>query len=189
MTLVIDNYDSFTFNLVQMVGAIDSNIIVKRNDTFTLDEIKYLNPSKIIISPGPGKPNDAGLCKDVIKYLGKDIPILGVCLGHQAIGEAFGAKIRQSNDIFHGKISNITHFKDRLFNDIEEEFSAARYHSLIIDGSTLPNTLKKIAQLQDGTIMGVKHKVYPIIGIQFHPESYSTDCGSQIIKNFFNYTW
>ena len=189
MTLVIDNYDSFTFNLVQMIGEIDSNIIVKRNDTFTLNEIKSLNPSNIIISPGPGRPNDAGLCKDVIKYLGRHIPILGVCLGHQAIGEAFGAKIRESKDIMHGKVSKITHFKDSLFDDIKDGFSATRYHSLLIDSSTLPNELKKIAQLEDGTIMGVKHKTDPIIGIQFHPESYSTDCGLQIIENFFKYPW
>ena len=189
MILVVDNYDSFTFNLVQMVGAIDSNILVKRNDSFTLDEIKSLNPSKIIISPGPGKPKDAGLCKDLIKYLGKNIPVLGVCLGHQAIGEVFGGKIIQAKNIVHGKVSKVTHYKDHLFKNIEDNFSATRYHSLVIDEATLPNELTKIAQLKDGTIMGVRHKTYPIVGIQFHPESYSTDCGLQIIKNFFNYPW
>ena len=189
MILVVDNYDSFTFNLVQMVGVIDSNILVKRNDTFTLDEIKSLNPSNIIISPGPGKPKDAGSSKDIIKYLGKDIPVLGVCLGHQAIGEVFGGKIIQAKNIVHGKVSKVTHFKDYLFNNIENNFSATRYHSLIVDEATLPNELTKIAQLKDGTIMGVKHNTYPIIGIQFHPESYSTDCGSKIIENFFNYPW
>ena len=189
MTLIVDNYDSFTFNLVQMVGTIDSNILVKRNDTFTLDEIKSLSPSNIIISPGPGKPKDAGLCKDIIKSLGKNIPVLGVCLGHQAIGEVFGGKIIQAVNIVHGKVSKVTHFKDHLFKNIENNFSATRYHSLIIDKATLPNELTKIAQLKDGTIMGVRHKTYPIVGIQFHPESYSTSCGSKIIKNFFDYPW
>ena len=133
MILVVDNYDSFTFNLVQMVGVIDSDILVKRNDSFTLDEIKSLNPSNIIISPGPGKPKNAGLCKDVIKHLGKNIPVLGVCLGHQAIGEVFGGKIIQAKNIVHGKVSKVTHYKDHLFKNIEDNFSATRYHSLVID--------------------------------------------------------
>ena len=172
-----------------MVGTIDSDVLVKRNDSFTLDEIKSLNPSNIIISPGPGKPKDAGLCTDLIKYLGKHIPVLGVCLGHQAIGEVFGGKIIQAKNIVHGKVSKVTHYKDHLFKNIEDNFSATRYHSLVIDEATLPSELTKIAQLKDGTIMGVRHKTYPIVGIQFHPESYSTDCGLQIIKNFFNYPW
>ena len=129
------------------------------------------------------------LFKIQIKYLGKDIPVLGVCLGHQAIGEVFGGKIVQAKNIVHGKLSKVTHFKDDLFKNIENNFCATRYHSLIIDEITLPNELTKIAQLKDGTIMGVKHKTYPIVGIQFHPESYSTDCGSKIIENFFNYPW
>ena len=124
-----------------------------------------------------------------IKYLGKNIPVLGVCLGHQAIGEVFGGKIIQAKNIVHGKVSKVTHYKDHLFKNIEDNFSATRYHSLVIDEATLPSELTKIAQLKDGTIMGVRHKTYPIVGIQFHPESYSTDCGPKIIKNFFNYPW
>ena len=190
MILVIDNYDSFTFNLVQMVGTIDSDVLVKRNDSFTLDEIKSLNPSKIIISPGPGKPKDAGLCKDLIKYLGKNIPVLGVCLGHQAIGEVFGGKIIQAKNIVHGKVSKVTHYKDHLFKNIEDNFSATRYHSLVIDPDSLPDSLIITARTDDSDdeseIMGVRHKNYKLFGVQFHPESILTDSGHKLLENFIN---
>jgi anthranilate synthase/aminodeoxychorismate synthase-like glutamine amidotransferase len=182
--LVIDNYDSFTFNLVQLIGKFTQNIIVKRNDKTTLDEIKKINPDKIVISPGPGTPKDSGISVDVIKTIGKHTPLLGVCLGHQTIGEVFGAKVVNAQNLMHGKSSQVTHSGDGVFADVKQNFDAGRYHSLIIDSNSIPEDLEITSQTNDKTIMGIKHKKYPIEGIQFHPESILTPEGETIIKNW-----
>lgn len=182
--LVIDNYDSFTFNLVQLVGKFTSDIIVKRNDKVTLDEIYTLNPDKIIISPGPGRPEDSNISIDTIKEFGKVKPILGVCLGHQGIGICFGAKIINAPILMHGKVSKVQHDNKTIFKDIPQNFNAGRYHSLIIDKESLNGGLEITAYTSDDIIMGVRHKTYPIEGIQFHPESILTIEGENIIKNW-----
>jgi len=182
--LMIDNYDSFTFNLVQYLGILGENIKVRRNDRIGIDEIKEMSPSKIVISPGPGRPEEAGISKKVIEYLHKDIPILGVCLGHQCIAEVFGAGIINSGLVVHGKTSMIYHDCLTIFNGIENPFEAARYHSLIIESNTLPEEFEISAWTKDGIIMGIRHKKYNLEGVQFHPESFLTDCGLKIINNF-----
>lgn len=182
--LVIDNYDSFTFNLVQLIGKFTSDIIVKRNDKISLQEIKKLNPDKIVISPGPGRPEDSNISIEAIKEFGKDIPILGVCLGHQGIGICFGAKIINAPILMHGKTSEVLHDSKTIFKDIPQNFSAGRYHSLIIDKSSLNGDLEISAYTADDLIMGVRHKHYPLEGIQFHPESILTKEGENIIKNW-----
>ena len=187
MILVIDNYDSFTYNIVQYAGEINNNICVHKNDQITTEKIKDIHPTHIIISPGPGNPRQAGKCIDIIKYFYEEIPILGVCLGHQAIGEAFGCKVKKHDSIIHGMTSSINHNKiSKLFNSIPEKFKATRYHSLIIDKNTLNKNLKVNAWLKDKTIMGIEHIKYPLYGVQFHPESIKTDFGKKIIKNFIN---
>lgn len=182
--LVIDNYDSFTFNLVQLVGKYTSNIIVKRNDKVTLEEIASMRVDKIIISPGPGRPENSNISLDVISNLGKDIPVLGVCLGHQGIAISFGAKIISAPVLMHGKTSKVTHDNRTIFKDIPQNFDAGRYHSLIIDRTTLNGELEITSETADKIIMGVRHKKYPIEGIQFHPESILTPEGVNIIKNW-----
>lgn len=182
--LVIDNYDSFTFNLVQLIGKFTQNITVKRNDKITLDEIREINPDKIVISPGPGVPKDSGISIDVIKIIGQDTPLLGVCLGHQAIGEIFGAKVVNAIDLMHGKSSTVQHKNEGIYKNVNPNFDAGRYHSLIIDSDSIPDELEITSQTEDGIIMGVKHKKYPIEGIQFHPESILTPEGETIIKNW-----
>jgi len=185
MILVIDNYDSFTYNLVQYVGQINSNVRVFRNDKITIEKIKKLHPEKIIISPGPGRPEDAGISCEVVDRLKGEIPILGVCLGHQAIGYAFGAKIIQARKIMHGKTSMIYHNKDILFKGIPSPFEATRYHSLVVDRKSLPLELEIIAYTkEDREIMGLRHKQFPIWGVQFHPESIMTKVGMRLLKNF-----
>ena len=181
MILLIDNYDSFSYNLYQLVGSINPDIKVIRNDEMTVEEIKKLNPSHIIISPGPGTPSDAGIIEDLVKEI--DIPVLGVCLGHQAICEAYGAKIIRAPEIVHGKkdLINVNN-KCHLFNGLNERIIAARYHSLI--ASDLPDCLEVIATTKDGIIMGVKHVSKKIYGIQFHPESILTPVGKIILENF-----
>jgi len=186
MNIIIDNYDSFTYNLVQYIGAIDSDIKVFKNDAITINEIISLNPKRIIISPGPGRPEDAGISVEIIKSLKNSVPILGVCLGHQAIGYAFGASIINADDIFHGKVSKIFHNNNLLFSNIPSPFSATRYHSLIIDESSLSDKFEVIARTKNRLVMGIKHIKYPLYGLQFHPESILTDYGFQIIKNFLN---
>ena len=187
MILVIDNYDSFTYNLVQYIGEYDTNIKVIRNDAYTVDDLKKLAIKKIIISPGPGRPQDAGISIDVIKYFYDKLPILGVCLGHQAIGEAFGATITYAKEIMHGKVSKVYHDESGIYQNIERPFNATRYHSLIISKQKFPRKeLEITSKLKDGTIMGVQHRKHPTIGIQFHPESILTDSGKQIIKNFLS---
>lgn len=182
--LVIDNYDSFTFNLVQQIGKFTSDIIVRRNDQITIDEIEILAPSKIVISPGPGRPENSKISLDVIKHFGGSKDILGVCLGHQAIGCVFGAKITNAVKIMHGKTSFVEHDNKSIFKNLPQNFEAGRYHSLVIDNSSLPDVLEISARTADGTIMGVRHKYFPIEGIQFHPESILTKLGDLLIKNW-----
>lgn len=182
--LVIDNYDSFTFNLVQLVGHFTKEIIVKRNDKTSLDEINDLRPDKIIISPGPGTPKESGISLEVIKQIGQKIPLLGVCLGHQGIGYVFGGKIIRAPVLMHGKTSKILHDGKKIYSNIPQSFDAGRYHSLIIERETLPKVLEITSQTEDEIIMGVRHKNYPIEGIQFHPESILTNVGYQLIENW-----
>jgi len=182
--LVIDNYDSFTYNLVQLLGKEVSSIIVKRNDKITIKEIAKLNPDKMLISPGPGKPEDSNVSLVCIKELGSKLPILGVCLGHQAIGIAFGAKVIKAPELMHGKTSLMNHDEKTIFENIPQKFNATRYHSLIIDHDTLPGELEISACTDDNVIMGIRHKTFPIEGIQFHPESILTDMGKNIITNW-----
>ncbi len=186
--LVIDNYDSFTFNLVQLLGKFKNEIIVKRNDQISSDEIKKMEPEKILISPGPGKPEDSKISLTVIQEFGKKIPILGVCLGHQAIGISFGGKVVKAPILMHGKTSLINHDEKTIFKNIPQKFIATRYHSLIIEEESLPDELEISAFTDDGVIMGVRHKEYPIEGIQFHPESILTEQGENIIKNWLSET-
>ncbi|MDD5120189.1 MAG: aminodeoxychorismate/anthranilate synthase component II [Candidatus Omnitrophica bacterium] len=184
MILMIDNYDSFTYNLVQYLGELGEKILVYRNDALTVGDIKKLDPEKIVISPGPGRPEDAGISCEVIgSFLGK-IPILGVCLGHQAIGYYFGAKIIQAKKLMHGKTSKIYHNKKDIFKNIPSPFLATRYHSLLVDKKSLPSSLEITAYTDENEIMGLKHKEYPIWGVQFHPESILTKSGKQILDNF-----
>jgi anthranilate synthase/aminodeoxychorismate synthase-like glutamine amidotransferase len=182
--LVIDNYDSFTYNLVQLVGRFTPDITVVRNDRISLEEIRSLNPDKIIISPGPGKPEDSNISLSVISELGQHIPILGVCLGHQGIGLSFGGRIIHAPTLMHGKSSQIKHDGQGIYDKIPQNFLAARYHSLVIDRNSLPDSLKITAETADAIVMGVRHKKLPIEGIQFHPESVLTLEGENIIKNW-----
>jgi len=184
MLLLIDNYDSFTFNLYQMLGEIYNDIKVIRNDSITIEEISNMNIDGIIISPGPGRPEKAGICVDVIKNFAGKIPILGICLGHQAIGYAFGGRIIGAEEIMHGKTSEIFVYESDIFKDIPKSFNVMRYHSLIIEKESLPKELKIIAKTKDDLIMGVKHKNFDLYGLQFHPESILTEYGDKILKNF-----
>ena len=191
MILMIDNYDSFTYNLVQYLGELGKQLKVFRNDQVTLAEIRRLRPKWIIISPGPGTPRDAGISCDVIRTFGEKIPILGVCLGHQCIGEVFGGKVVQAKRLMHGKTSPIHHKGKTLFKGIPNPFQATRYHSLIVRRQGLPNALEVTAWTEDYVdreIMGLKHKRYPIWGLQFHPESILTDPGKKILGNFLKYS-
>lgn len=182
--LVIDNYDSFTYNLVQLLGKEVSSIVVKRNDKITVNEIAKLNPDKILISPGPGKPQDSNVSLTCIKECGNKLPILGVCLGHQAIGIAFGGRVIKAPELMHGKTSQIYHDDKTIFKSIPQKFIATRYHSLIIDRDTFPDELEISARTDDNVIMGIRHKTYPLEGIQFHPESILTEAGKNIITNW-----
>lgn len=185
MILLIDNYDSFSYNLYQMVGEIDPDIRVVRNDAMTVEEIRTLAPSHIILSPGPGRPEDAGIIIDAVRQLGKDIPILGVCLGHQAICAAFGATITYARQLMHGKQSVTSFSADcRLFRNCPEKAPVARYHSLAADPATMPEELAVTATTDDGEIMAVAHRTYPIYGVQFHPESIMTPDGRTMLENF-----
>jgi len=184
MILVIDNYDSFTYNIVQELGELGAEIHVVRNDQITLDEIKKLNPDRIVISPGPGFPKDSGISREVIQELGQTIPVLGVCLGHQCIGEVYGGVVSHAPQLMHGKTSQVCHYGDPLFTDIPESFIATRYHSLIVQEETLPDCLDVIARTETGEIMGVRHKEYPVVGVQFHPESILTKDGMKMLQNF-----
>ncbi len=184
MILVIDNYDSFTYNIVQFLGEMGADIQVVRNDQVTLDEIRALDPSHILISPGPGTPDDGGVSLDVIRELGATTPILGVCLGHQCIGQAYGGVVHRAGRLMHGKTSLIYHKDDVIFTGVPSPFEATRYHSLIVEESSLPELLLVTAFTEEGEIMGLRHKEYPVFGVQFHPESILTTYGPRILRNF-----
>ncbi|MCU0482015.1 MAG: aminodeoxychorismate/anthranilate synthase component II [Anaerolineae bacterium] len=184
MILVIDNYDSFTYNLVQLMGELGGELCVIRNDQITLPQIVDLAPSHIVISPGPGNPDDGGVSLDVINQLGSQIPLLGVCLGHQCIGQAYGGVVRRAERLMHGKTSMIYHAQDPLFTGLPSPFEATRYHSLIVEEATLPDSLSVIAFTEEGEIMALRHKQYPVVGVQFHPESILTTYGKRILQNF-----
>jgi para-aminobenzoate synthetase component II len=187
MILMIDNYDSFTYNLVQYLGELGADLKVVRNDEVSIEQAKELDPQYIVISPGPGRPAQAGISKDIVKAFYKEIPILGVCLGHQAIGEVFGAQIVHAPNIVHGKTSQIFHDGKTVFNNIQNPFVATRYHSLVIKKDTLSKEFEISAETKDGVIMGIRHKKYPLEGIQFHPESILTKKGKKVLKNFLSY--
>lgn len=184
--LVIDNYDSFTYNLVQLLGRFNHELIVKRNDEINENEIADMKPDKILISPGPGKPEDSKITLKAIEKFGNEIPLLGVCLGHQAIANIFGGKVIKAPVLMHGKISLIKHDEKTIFKEIPQKFEATRYHSLIVERETLPASLEISAETSDGTIMGLRHKEFPIEGIQFHPESILTSEGYHIIRNWLH---
>ncbi|MGB2266201.1 MAG: anthranilate synthase component II [Akkermansiaceae bacterium] len=184
MLLVIDNYDSFTYNLVQYFGELGSEMKVVRNDAMSIDEIRDLAPERICISPGPCTPNEAGVSCDVIREFGKDIPILGVCLGHQSIGQVFGGEVVRAERLMHGKTSQVFHTGKSVFEGLQSPLTATRYHSLIVKRDTLPNCLEITAETKSGTIMGLMHRDYPIHGVQFHPESILTDDGMRMLGNF-----
>ena len=185
--LLIDNYDSFTFNLYHYISSLSVKVDVVRNDKITAKDIKKNKYNKIVISPGPGNPNQSGNCINILKSLHKEMPFLGVCLGHQIIGQVFGSKIIQAKKLMHGKISKIKSKKIGILKNLPKTFEATRYHSLIIDKKTLSDNLEITAQTEDGLIMGVQHKEFDIHGVQFHPESIKTKLGIKILKNFINY--
>ncbi|MBO8127014.1 MAG: aminodeoxychorismate/anthranilate synthase component II [Firmicutes bacterium] len=186
MILVIDNYDSFTYNLVQLVGNLAGSreIRVCRNDALTLFDLEELQPERIIISPGPGRPKDAGISRDVVKHFAGKVPILGVCLGHQAIGEVFGAKLVAAPSLFHGKASEIRHNKSGVFAGLPNPFIAGRYHSLVLSPNNFPECLEITAWTCAGEVMGIRHREFPVEGVQFHPESVLTENGYRLIENF-----
>ena len=183
MVLLLDNYDSFTFNLAQYLGELGAPPLVKRNDEISLDEIEKLKPSHIVISPGPGRPEDAGISVALIQRFGPTTPLLGVCLGHQGIGVAFGGEVVRASQLMHGKVSSIQHDGRGVFRGVTQPFTAGRYHSLVV-AEPLPDVLEISARTDDGTIMGVRHKAFPVHGVQFHPESVLTGEGRQILRNF-----
>ena len=189
MILLIDNYDSFSYNLYQLIGTIEPDIKVIRNDAMTIEEIDELKPDVIIISPGPGRPEDAGVCIDVVKRLGSKYPILGVCLGHQSICAAYGAVVTYAKELMHGKQSD-TELDNtcELFKGLDKGVKVARYHSLAADAATIPECLKVTARTTDGEVMAVQHKTDPVYGVQFHPESIMTPDGIEMLKNFINIT-
>lgn len=187
MILMIDNYDSFTYNLVQYFGELNADMKVYRNDALTVSQVENMKPAKIVISPGPGRPEDAGISVEIIQKLAGKIPILGVCLGHQAIGYAYGGKIIHAKNLMHGKTSKISHDNREIFKNLENPFEATRYHSLVIDPKALPEVLEVTATtVEDQEIMGVRHKTFPLWGVQFHPESILTKEGMNILRNFLH---
>ena len=185
MIVLIDNYDSFTYNLVHYVSELGAEVTVKRNDKITVEQVLEMRPEGIILSPGPCDPDKAGICLDLVGAASKaNIPLLGVCLGHQTIGQYFGGKVVRCHEIVHGKMGVIQHKQSLLFKDLPSPIKATRYHSLIVDRSTLPEDLKITAETEDGIIMGLSHKIFPIHGVQFHPESIASEYGHDILKNF-----
>jgi anthranilate synthase/aminodeoxychorismate synthase-like glutamine amidotransferase len=184
MLLMIDNFDSFTYNLVQYLAELGETVVVRRNNAITLAEISEMKPERIVISPGPGEPKDAGVSEDIIREFGAAIPILGVCLGHQAIGEVFGGTVERAPELKHGKVSPIRHNGEGVFQGIPQYFKATRYHSLVVRRSDFPEELEVTASTEGGLVMGLKHKRYPIYGVQFHPESILTEHGKDLLKNF-----
>jgi anthranilate synthase component 2 len=185
VVLLIDNYDSFTWNLAQYLGELGAAPLVRRNDQISLEEVDTLRPAKIVISPGPGRPEDAGITVPVIQRFGRQTPLLGVCLGHQGIGVAFGGAVVRAPQLMHGKTSVVSHDGRGVFRGVAQPFTAGRYHSLVI-ADPLPEPLEAAARTEDGTIMGVRHRDYPIHGVQFHPESVLTAAGRQVLQNFLD---
>jgi|SRR6478735_3969241 anthranilate synthase component 2 len=186
MLTLIDNYDSFTYNLVHFLGELGATARVYRNDKISVDGVMAEKPSAIVLSPGPCDPDRAGICLDLIKRAGPEVPILGVCLGHQAIGQVYGGRIVRAPTLMHGKLSKVHHTGQGVFEGIAQDFSATRYHSLIIDRASLPEELEITATTNDGLIMGVRHKSYPVHGVQFHPESIASEHGHQLLANFLD---
>lgn len=184
MLLLIDNYDSFTFNLYQYLSELREEVKVVRNDKTTIREITLMNPTRIVVSPGPSTPQNAGISIEVIKYFGSKIPVLGVCLGHQCIGACYGGVVLQASEIMHGKSSLIHHNNKGVFSGLPNPFSAIRYHSLTVQQDTLPDCLEVTAWTDNGLIMGLRHRLYPVEGVQFHPESFMTQSGKEVLKNF-----
>jgi len=188
MLLMIDNYDSFTYNLVQYFGQLGEQVAVYRNDQITLDDIEVLAPSRIVISPGPCTPSEAGISLDLVREYGAAIPILGVCLGHQSIAQAYGGRVVRAGKLMHGKTSMITHQADGMFSDIPNPFQATRYHSLVVDASSLPDCFRITARAEDDReIMAISHKEHPVEGVQFHPESVLTQYGHKLLQNFIDH--
>jgi anthranilate synthase component II len=186
MLLMIDNYDSFTYNLVQYLGELEQEVVVFRNNKISLDEVEALAPAYIVISPGPCTPAEAGISVALVQRFAGKIPILGVCLGHQSIGQAFGGKIVHAKQVMHGKVSSVHHKNQGVFRGLEEPFAATRYHSLVIERESLPETLEVTAWTDDGEIMGVRHTRLPVEGVQFHPESILTQHGHELLRNFLH---
>ncbi len=186
MILIIDNYDSFTYNLVHLVGRHTEDLKVVRNDVMTVEEVREMAPDGILISPGPGRPNDAGISKTLIETQGPTTPILGVCLGHQSIGEVFGGVITHAPTLMHGKTSTIHHDGKTIFDGAEQDFTATRYHSLVVDRDSVPDVLEISAETDDGIVMGLRHRAFPIEGIQFHPESVLTTEGPKLVANWLS---
>ena len=186
MLLLLDNYDSFTYNVYQVLAELGAGVEVIRNDQITPEEVEKRGYEAIVISPGPGVPKDAGITEDLIRYMKGKVPMLGICLGHQAIGEVFGAKIVRAREIIHGKVSGLCHNGQGIYEGLPQGMEVGRYHSLIIERESLPDCLEITAELEDGTIMGIRHKEYEIQGMQFHPESILTPDGKYLMKNFFN---
>jgi anthranilate synthase/aminodeoxychorismate synthase-like glutamine amidotransferase len=187
MILVLDNYDSFTYNLVQYFGELGAELVVRRNDRTSIDEVEELHPEKICISPGPGTPDEAGISNDLLRHFGPRIPVLGVCLGHQCIGQVYGGEVVRAERIMHGKTSPILHEGDGVFRGLPIPFEATRYHSLIVRRETLPEELEVVAETSDREIMGLRHRQYPVHGVQFHPESIMTGEGKRLLANFLSF--
>lgn len=186
MILLLDNYDSFTYNLYQYMGIFTEDIKVVRNDKITIQEIKEMQPEKIVLSPGPKSPKEAGICMEVVKEFYDKIPMLGICLGHQCIGEALGGTVSYAKKLYHGKQSSVQHHGESIFTGMDSPVKIARYHSLAVQKEGLPKSLKILAETQDGEIMAMRHKEYPVVGLQFHPESIYTEHGKRMIDNFVN---
>jgi anthranilate synthase/aminodeoxychorismate synthase-like glutamine amidotransferase len=184
MILVVDNYDSFTYNLVQYLGELGAELVVRRNDQTTIEEVEKLHPERLCISPGPGTPDDAGISNDLIRHFGPRIPVLGVCLGHQCIGQVYGGQIVQADRLMHGKTSPILHEGDGIFAGLPIPFEATRYHSLVVRRETLPAELEVVAETSEHEIMGLRHREHPVHGVQFHPESIMTGEGKKLLANF-----
>jgi len=184
VVLVIDNYDSFTYNLVQYLGELGEQVVVYRNNEITLAQITDLHPVAAVLSPGPGTPADAGICKDLLLELGPTLPMLGVCLGHQCLGEAYGGEVRRAAKVMHGKVSRVLHREQSVFRGLPSPFVATRYHSLVVERDSLPADLEVTAWTEDGTVMGLRHREHPLAGVQFHPEAILTEHGHQLLTNF-----
>ena len=184
VVLVIDNYDSFTYNLVQYLGELGEQVVVRRNNEITLEEITMLDPLAAVLSPGPGTPADAGICKDLLLELGPTLPTLGVCLGHQCLGEAYGGRVERTPQVMHGKVSRVLHREQSVFRAIPSPFLATRYHSLVVDRESVPADLEVTAWTEDGIVMGLRHRQHPLAGVQFHPEAILTEHGHQLLTNF-----